>query len=240
MGLSQTRRGLAVTLEAACKDGPSLSMNVNQLAPALRPFLPRAGDTTGGSLDALKRACDAFVQAPDRTPNPYPKGMPLRDRVETSRDFSELASRVQADFRQKLGDPTATMGIGQLRETADRAATANAGEAKVLEGEVSSLKRGYYQQVGKTGGWMAATLGALVMGGIFPSPVSAIAIVATASLCVRSIGKSRAAYKEMQQQVPQLQSQIKFCRQVAAQASFCSPLLNGWSELLTPGKQVAA
>lgn len=214
------------------------SMHVERLSPALRPFLPGRADTSGGSLSALKAACDAHVQAP--TPAPYPKEMSRADAVATSRDLSALAGRVQADFRLKVGDPAADMGILQLHQAAERLAEAKAAEAKEKAGAISGLKRGYFKQVGKTAAWMAATVGSLVVGGLVPNPVSAIAIAATAGMCIRSINKSREKHAQLQKQVPQLEAQMKFAREVAADAAFCAPFLKGWSNLLTPSQQAAA
>lgn len=207
-------------------------MNVQRLAPALRPHLPGRVETSGPGTAQLRAACDAHAQAPATAPNPYPAGLP--DPAATSRELSDLAGRAQADFAAKVGNPAAELRVSQLRQAAEDAAAAARVEARAHEGAIKSLKSAYYRQVGCTAAWMGATVATLVAGGVFPNPITGLAIAGAAAMCIRSIGKSREKHKELQQRVPVLEDQARFARQVAADAAFCAPLLKGWGDLLSP------
>ena len=203
-------------------------MNVQRLNSALVAHLPSQPATHGVSAGQLANACEKHSIDTTST-HPYPPSMSSSEQAAWSRDLGLLARQAQSDFGAR-----GVLGAGQLQGSLQSLARSSEANAKSAQQELSGVKRAYWGQVAKTGGWMAGTLLSLGMTGVAPSPITlGLTLVAT-SMCVRSIGRARSAAKELSTQAPQLKTAIEAARQVARDASQCAPLVGDWAAVLQP------
>jgi hypothetical protein len=79
---------------------------------------------------------------------------------------------------------------------------------------------------------MAGTAGALIVGGILPNPVSVLGVGVMATCTIRSIGKSRAAQKNLAQQLPEFKLNLEASKAVLAQTVSYGPAVAAWSSAL--------
>lgn len=202
-------------------------MNVQRLNAALVAHLPKK-PSGGVSCDQLSDACERHSLG-ESSQHPYPPTMSGAEQLGWSRDLGQLSRQAQNDFTAG-----GTLAAGQLQDSLESLARASETQANSAQKELSGMKRAYWGQVAKTGGWMAGTLLSLGMTGIAPSPITlGLTLVAT-SMCVRSIGRARSAAQELSTRTPQLQMAIQAARQVAGDASLCAPLVGDWARLLEP------
>ena len=207
-------------------------MNIQRLNSALVAHLPKQPAATGVSADQVAEACQRHADNASAA-HPYAASMSVQERAEWSRNLGPLASQAQRDF-----SPKGSLGARQLQDSLQSLARASQSNAAEAQKELSRMKRAYWGQVAKTGGWMAGTLLSLGMTGVAPSPITlGLTLVAT-SMCVRSIGKARSAAKELSVQTPQLKSAIETARQVSREASQCAPLIGDWANLLENPKAI--
>jgi len=214
-------------------------MNVQKLTYSLTPYLPDRVENQGTCVGQLKQACQAVEQNPNGAPSPY-EDMSKRDKVQWSRDLGDLGTGAQGAFRTKLGNPAAELRLVQLQGALDQLGVAKRNEVAQAQAEIGELKGAFYGQVAKTAGWMGGTLASMVVTGLLPNPITAVVAVAAGGMCIRSIGKSRTAAKQLGEKVPQLKDQIKAAHQVAGDAAQCAPLLAGWGNLLAQPTRLSA
>jgi hypothetical protein len=196
---------------------------------ALAPHLPSQVHNSGVTASQLQTACQNHAQSPKTAPEPYEDGMSQREQVQWSKDLGQLAGGAQADFAKQTGGQ---LRVPQLQDALRDLSQAKEDEAACAKFEIKELKHAYYGQVARTAGWMGGTLATLVATGMLPNPVTAIGAFVCGGMCIRSIGKSRAAAKELGAQVPVLQAQMKNAQKIAAEASMCAPLVGAWGQLL--------
>jgi len=207
-------------------------MNIQTLRQAVKPHLPSQADPTGVPVARLISACQANIDAPNSA-DPYPAD--LKDTAQVNRDLQELARGAQADFGAQ------SLSVGQLGAATAQVATSALAAADEAAAEKKELRSDYFKQVGCTTAWMAATAGTLVLGGLFPNPISLIIVGGACVGTIRSINKARARHKELVQQTPLLEANIKASKELAAGAGFYAPLVQGWDELLkAPPRSQAA
>lgn len=206
-------------------------MNVQNVSA----YLPQQLSSTGQTAGQLQAGCQNHLAHQQSAAHPYPTDMPVGERQQWSRDIADLAVNAQDEFRRQLGNPTAELRAPQLQSALADLSTAQQAEAESAQSEVSGLKRHYWCQVGKTAGWMGATLAGLAATGVVPNPVTAGIAVVTGGLCIRSIVKARGAAKELGERVPQLESTARQANQLAAEASQCAVLVGAWNDLLGGG-----
>ncbi len=192
-------------------------MNIQTLSQAVKPHLPSQADPAGVPASRLIEACQANIANPD-TADPYPAD--LKDTARVNRDLQDLA--------RACGSAT----VGQIASATVDAAGAATEAAEATAAEKKELKHAYFKQVGFTTAWMAGTAGALLLGGLFPNPISLVVVGGACVGTIKSINKARARHKELVVKTPLLEANLKASREVAASAGFCAPLLQGWDELL--------
>lgn len=208
-----------------------------RLQQGVRAHLPAASDTSGPSADSLARACDTYLGGGAQA-TPYPADMPADKARAISRNLQELASGAQADFAAKV--PGGTLSVGQLLSSVGQLQASKESEIEELSARRSELKGSYRKQVVKTVAWMGATAGALVLGGIFPNPVTGLLLAGAGAMTVRHISKARTAQKELQQTLPPVEANLKAARQLASDCVFYAPHLAGWNDLLGGAQRQAA
>lgn len=199
-------------------------MNIQTLRQAVTPHLPGPADPSGVPVARLMSACQANLANPDSV-DPYPAD--LKDTAKVNRDLQELARGAECT----VGQLAAATSVVQAEAT--EAAAQAAADKKELRSD-------YFKQVGCTTAWMAATAGTLVLGGLFPNPISLIIVGGACVGTIRSINKARAKHKELVQQTPLLEANIKASKELAAGAGFYGPLVAGWDELLKQPPQSRA
>lgn len=200
-----------------------------RLQAAVRPYLPADSDTTGPSANQLTQACDSYLSGGAQS-TPYPE-LPADKARSLTRNLRDLSAGAQSDFAAKV--PGGTLSVGQLLASVGQLKSDKQAEVKELEARQSELKGAYRKQVVKTIGWMGATAGALVIGGLLPNPVTGLILAGCGAMAIRHIGKARTAQKELQQNLPPLEANLKAARQVAADTVFFAPHLAGWNDLLS-------
>ncbi len=217
---------------------PTIQSAGQRLASGVRPYLPAASDTTGASANQLTGACDSYLSGGTQS-TPYPE-LPADKARALTQNIKDLAGRAQADFAAKV--PGGTLSVTQLLACVGTLKTDKQNEISELEAKRSELKGAYRKQVVKTIGWMGATAGALVIGGLLPNPITGLILAGCGAMAVRHISKARTAQKELQQTLPPVEQNLKAARQLAADAVFFAPHLAGWNDLLStqPPQKAAA
>lgn len=207
-----------------------------RLRAAVRPHLPAGSDNTGASASELTRACDSYLSGGAQS-TPYPE-LPADKARALTQNIKDLSSGAQADFGAKV--PGGTLSVTQLLACVGQVKAEKQAEVKELEARRSELKGAYRKQVVKTIVWMGATAGALVLGGLLPNPVTGLILAGCGAMAVRHISKARTAQKELQQNLPPVEANLKAARQLAADAVFFAPHLAGWNDLLSTQTQKQA
>lgn len=207
-----------------------------RLQAGVRPYLPAGSDTTGPSTARLTQACDSFLSGGAQS-TPYPE-LPADKARALTQNLKELSQGAQSDFAAKV--PGGTLSVTQLLACVGQLGTDKQNEVKELEARRGELKGAYRKQVAKTVAWMGATAGALVLGGIFPNPVTGLILAGCGAMAVRHISKARTAQKELQQNLPPVEANLKAARQLASDAVFYAPHLAAWNDLLSTSEQKAA
>lgn len=212
-----------------------ISANSTQrLRAGLAPHLPEQASNQGATANTLAAECQNYVDSvgAGQTPtlDPYGPDLSQQETVELSNGLQRLARGCQQDFQAKV--PGAQLRLPQLLTATDTLQAETEADIEQLESSKSELKRGYYWQVGKTTAWMGATAASLLAGGIFPNPVTVLAVAGTSIMTIRSIGKARTMQRELAQRIPELDTNLAVSRQLLADTNFYAPHLRAWDSLL--------
>lgn len=214
-----------------------------QVSSKLRPHLPKTVSSQGNTAEAMSSACAQYLSdvRAGRTPahDPYPAEMKGKEKIRLSESLNELAREAQADFAAQKETAGAPLRLPQLHSALESLQVSTQRSLEETQGMKKSLKRGYHKQVAKTIGWMAGTAAALVVGGILPNPLSVLGVGFLATMTVRSIGKARAAQKNLAAQLPRLNDSLKSSREVLANTVAFAPHVLAWDQALQPASQPA-
>ncbi|MEW6277076.1 MAG: hypothetical protein AB1758_00535 [Candidatus Eremiobacterota bacterium] len=223
-------------------DTPVLDTAGRRLLNAARPHLPAQVDPSGVGSARLLEGCDRFLNtAGSGSPSENPYGdMPTGQAVDATREIREFARGAQAEFANKVGNPQAQITVGQLQTLVQQVQNENQVRFDELQGQKDDLKGNYNRKVVKTVAWMGVTAGTLVLGGIFPNPVTGILIAGAGAMAIRSLGQARTAQKALSDWSSANEQNLRASRQLVADAGFYGPLLAGWNDLLGAGTQPKA
>lgn len=213
-----------------------ISSTKSQFRPQLRSHLPKEVSSQGASASDMAKACGDYVSdvKSGRVPahDPYGSSLSKSEKVALSQDLQELGLTSQTDFAAQAETAGASLKLGQLQGALQSLQTETQNDIKELSSQRKSLKSAYHKQVAKTVGWMAGTTGALVVGGILPNPLSVLGVGVMATMTIRSIGKARAAQKNLAQHLPQIQSNIKVAQEVLSKTVSYGPHVMAWNGAL--------
>lgn len=213
-----------------------ISSTKTPIRPKLRSHLPTEVSAEGRTAADMAKACGDYISdvRAGRTPaiDPYSSQLSTSNKVKLSQDLKELAQNAQTDFAAQQQTAGATLKLPQLEGSLQSLQNATQSLIGETNKEIKSLKSGYHKQVAKTIGWMAGTAGALVVGGILPNPVSVLGVGIMAGCTIRSIGKSRAAQKNLAQQMPELKQNLEASKELLAQTVTYGPAVAAWNAAL--------
>ena len=213
------------------------------ISPKLRSHLPKEVVSEGHSAADMAKACSDYITdvRAGRTPavDPYSSQMPKSEKVKLSGELRDLANTAQSDFAAQTETTGGVLRLNQLEGSLQSLQSEMNHQIAQTNGDIKSLKSGYRKQVAKTIGWMAGTAGALIVGGILPNPISVLGVGVMATCTIRSIGKSRAAQKNLAQQMPELKQNLEASKQVLAQTVSYGPAVAAWSSALDGGARQA-
>ena len=214
------------------------------ISPKLRPHLPKEVSTEGNTASDMAQACSDYIAdvRSGRTPavDPYSSQMPKSEKVKLSGELRDLANNAQVDFSAQTETSGGALRLNQLEGSLQSLQSEMNHQIAQTNGDIKSLKSGYRKQVAKTIGWMAGTAGALIVGGILPNPISVLGVGVMATCTIRSIGKSRAAQKNLAQQLPELKQNLEASQQVLAQTVPYGPAVAAWNSALGGTEQTLA
>lgn len=217
--------------------------SVQNLRQGLGPFLPDNVASEGTTATELVAACRDYVSSVGAgnqpAVDPYGPDMTTEQTIQISQRLGDLAHGLQSDFENKVG-AGAQLRLGQLEGSFAHLQQRSQEQVSNLEDRRSELKGAYKSQVIKTIGWMAGTAGALVVGGIFPNPLSVVVVGATAVMTVRSINKARAAQKELATHLPAIDANLRVSRQMLADTVAYAPHVAAWHDELAGPESKAA
>lgn len=203
---------------------------------SLRAHLPTEVSSEGRTALDMTKACNDYVSdvRAGRTPttDPYSSQLSTSHKIKLSEGLQELAQNAQSDFGAQPETAGAALRLPQLEGSLQSLQKATQSQISELNNEVKSLKSDYHKQVAKTIGWMAGTAGALVVGGILPNPISVLGVGVMATCTVRSIGKSRAAQKNLAQQLPALKQNLEVSKEILGQTVAYGPAVAAWNAAL--------
>ncbi|MCA9776653.1 MAG: hypothetical protein KC800_08060 [Candidatus Eremiobacteraeota bacterium] len=214
--------------------------------PKLRPHLPKEVSSEGRTAADMAKACGDYIAdvKAGRTPSvdPYSSELSSAGKVKLSGELRDLANNAQADFSAQTETTGGALRLTQLEGSLQALQTEMNHQISQTNGDIETLKSGYRKQVAKTIGWMAGTAGALIVGGILPNPLSVLGVGVMATCTIRSIGKSRAAQKNLAQQMPELKQNLEASKEVLAQTVSYGPAVAAWNSALggTAGQTLAA
>jgi hypothetical protein len=222
----------------------NISSTKVSLNSQLRPHLPKQSSAQGQTADRLAQACEEFIGdvRAGRTPSmdPYSSQLSNSGKVKLSGELKSLAQNAQADFAAQAETAGASLRLPQLESSLQSLQEQTQLEIGKLSSEKKDLKSDYRKQVAQTIGWMAGTAGALVVGGILPNPISVVGVGIMATCTIRSIGKSRAAQKNLAQKLPAIQQGLEASRHVLAQTVSYGPAVAAWESALGSQSQTLA
>lgn len=221
-----------------------ISSTKTDIRPKLRSHLPNKTSSNGNTATEMAHACRDYVEdvRAGRTPDmdPYSAQLSTPSKIQLSQDLESLAKGAQADFAAQTETTGGELRLSQLSASLQSLKTEVDSEISELNAEKKSLKSGYRKQVAKTIGWMAGTAGALVVGGILPNPLSVLGVGVMATMTIRSIGKARAAQKNLAQQMPELKQGLEASKAVLSQTVAYGPAVAAWDAALGDSTSLAA